>query len=53
MHSLVVGKASLVSEGFSTDVASEGFFSGVGSHVGDKVVLALEFLLTNWKKISF
>ena len=47
VHPLVVGKVGLVPEGFSTNVASEGFLSSVSPHVGDQVVLALELLLTN------
>ena len=47
VHPLVVGKVSLVPEGFSTNIASEGFLSSVSPHVGDQVVLALELFLTN------
>lgn len=47
MHPLVVGKVGLVPEGFSTNVASEGFLPSVGPHVGGQVVLAVELLLTN------
>ena len=44
---LVVGKVGLVSEGFPTNVASEGFFSRVSSHVGGQIVLTVELLLAN------